>query len=97
MPGSHRWERSRKPQPEEIAKAIMSKGSALFYIGEVIHGGGTNCTDETRVGMYFGYIPSWLRPLENSYVTVTEPVMRGLGAEAQKLVGYTETGFQVVV
>lgn len=97
VPGSHTWDRERRARPDETARAVMEKGSALLYVGEVIHSGGANASDATRIGMYFGYIPSWLRPLENSYVTVTEPVMRGLGPVARELVGYTETGFQLIV
>ena len=97
VPGSQRWERSRKPAPEEIARAVMRKGSALLYVGEVMHAGGANATTSTRIGAYFGYIPSWLRPLENSYVTLTEAAMRALTPAAQRLVGYSETGFQLIL
>jgi len=97
VPGSHRWDRSRKPAPDEIAQAVMKKGSALLYVGELMHAGGANATAQTRVGMYFGYIPSWLRPLENSYVTVTEAAMKTLTPAAQRLVGYSETGFQLIL
>lgn len=97
VPGSHGWDRSRKPAPDEIGQAIMSKGSALLYVGELMHAGGANSTGQTRIGMYFGYIPSWLRPLENSYVTVTEAAMRTLTPAAQRLVGYSETGFQLIL
>lgn len=97
VPGSHRWERGRRARAEDMTRAVMGKGAALLYLGEVIHSGGANTSGTTRIGMYFGYIPSWLRPLENSYVTVTEPVMRTLGPVARDLVGYTETGFQLVV
>lgn len=97
VPGSHRWDRSRKPSPDEFAQAIMKKGSALLYVGELMHAGGANATAQTRIGMYFGYIPSWLRPLENSYVTVTEAAMKTLTPVAQRLVGYSDTGFQLIL
>jgi ectoine hydroxylase-related dioxygenase (phytanoyl-CoA dioxygenase family) len=97
VPGSHRWDRSRKPMPDEVARAVMPKGSALLYMGEVLHAGGANATGQTRIGAYFGYIPSWLRPLENCYVTLTEAAMRALTPAAQRLVGYSETGFQVIL
>lgn len=97
VPGSNRWDRSRKPAPGEIGQAIMSKGSALLYVGELLHAGGANATGQTRIGMYFGYIPSWLRPLENSYVTLTEAAMKRLTPAAQQLVGYSETGFQLIL
>ena len=75
----------------------MAKGAALLYVGDVIHGGGANDTAGTRIGMYFGYIPSWLRPQENCFVTLTEETIRGLSPVAQRLVGYSETGFQLIL
>ncbi len=39
-PGSHRWERERQPQPEELACAEMPAGSAVVYLGSTIHAGG---------------------------------------------------------
>ena len=56
VPGSHRWDRGREPEPNEVAHAVMRKGAALLYVGDVLHGGGANRTDETRIGMYFGFI-----------------------------------------
>ena len=51
--GSHRWEKKRQPEPDEIAYAEMSPGSVLCYNGTVLHGGGANTTeDETRVGRF---------------------------------------------
>ena len=42
VPGSHKWRKNRKAKPEEIARAEMDAGSALFYLGSAIHGGGAN-------------------------------------------------------
>ena len=54
--GSHRWEKKRQPEPDEIAYAIMSPGSVLCYNGTVLHGGGVNTTaDQTRVGVFLHY------------------------------------------
>ncbi len=97
VPGSHRWEQQREPRPEELAYAEMSAGSALVYRGRVVHGGGANETEATRVGLYFGYIPSWLRPIENSALTLPRELMADLGEEAQQLVGYVEAGFITVL
>ena len=73
----------------------MDAGSALMYTGSVMHGGGANSTDVNRIGMYVGYIPNWLRPLENSQVTVSEACLKNLSDEAQALLGYSPSGFTV--
>ncbi len=77
---------------DEKAYAVMQKGSALLYTGSLVHGGGANRSDDTRAGMYIGNIPNWLRPLENSQVTV----MNHLSPEAKELLGYSPVGFTVV-
>src|SRR5215475_14078412 len=43
--GSHRWEPGRRPTAtDEVATAVISPGSAMFYLGSLWHGGGANQT-----------------------------------------------------
>ena len=52
VPGSHRWERGRQPEPEELACAEMPAGSAVVYLGSTIHAGGRDSTaDRWRRGI----------------------------------------------
>ncbi len=45
IPGSHRWEPGRRPAPDDpVETAVMSPGSAMFYLGSLWHGGGANQT-----------------------------------------------------
>ena len=74
----------------------MPRGSALLYTGNVLHGGGENRTGELRIGMYVGYLLSWLRPLENHLITNSPEVLRAAPAPVQRLLGFTESGFQVI-
>ena len=93
VPGSHRWPADRRPKEHEIAYAEMAAGSALVYRGGVVHSGGANDTDQTRIGLYLGYIPSWLRPLESPAVTLPDGFMAGLKPEVQEMLGYSPDGF----
>ena len=96
VPGSHRWPADRALTDEDPrALAVMPAGSALLYSGNVLHGGGANRTDEVRIGLYFGYILSWLRPIENHLITNGEEALRAAPALAQRLLDYTETGWGV--
>ena len=95
--GSHQWEPAREPREEETTRATMAAGSALFYVGNVIHSGGYNVSGETRTGLYVGYIPSWLRPIENAHVTVASEYWPRLRPESQALLGYAPSGFTVTV
>lgn len=89
VPGSHRWERGRQPQPEELACAEMPAGSAVIYLGSTIHAGGTNATAEGwRRGMHMSFVVGWLRPEENNTLSVPPEVARDLPRRAQALLGY---------
>jgi ectoine hydroxylase-related dioxygenase (phytanoyl-CoA dioxygenase family) len=93
VPGSHRWEAERKARPEEITQAEMKAGSALFYLGSAIHGGGANTTsDQFRRGMFLGYVVGWLRTEENSFLTVPLEKVRDMPTRVQELLGYKAHG-----
>ncbi len=93
VPGSHRWNADRQPEPSEFTYAQMPAGSALVYSGQILHSGGANITDDTRMGLYFGYIPAWLRPLENPVQTHNAEALAALSPSARKLLGLSEEGF----
>ena len=93
VPGSHRWEAERKAEPGEITQAEMKAGSALFYLGSTIHGGGANRTaDQYRRGMFLGYVVGWLRTEENTFLTVPLEKARGMPRRVQELLGYKAHG-----
>jgi ectoine hydroxylase-related dioxygenase (phytanoyl-CoA dioxygenase family) len=88
-PGSHRWERGRRPQPEELACAEMPAGSAVVYLGSTIHAGGRNATAETwRRGMHMSFVVGWLRTEDNHILSTPPDVARSLPRRAQELLGY---------
>jgi hypothetical protein len=89
VPGSHLWAADRKAKPEEITQAEMAAGSALFYLGSALHGGGTNTTsNEWRRGMFFGFVIGWLRTEENMFLTVPIDEVRKMPVRCQELLGY---------
>jgi ectoine hydroxylase-related dioxygenase (phytanoyl-CoA dioxygenase family) len=88
-PGSHRWERSRDPLPEELACAEMPAGSAVLYLGSTIHAGGPNSTaDRWRRGMHMSFVVGWLRTEDNNYLSTPPDVARTLPRRSQELLGY---------
>lgn len=89
VPGSHRWERTRQPDPSEIAYAEMTAGSAVIYLGSTLHGGGANTTaDQWRRAVHMSYTLGWLRTEENNYLGTPPSVAKHLPRQAQELVGY---------
>ncbi|MCZ6853142.1 MAG: phytanoyl-CoA dioxygenase family protein [Gammaproteobacteria bacterium] len=87
-PGSWRWPRDQKSNPEEIVRAQMEAGDALLFRGDVIHGGGANTTERHRRGVSFSYCAGWLRPVENSFLNVSRERVKNLPKRVQKLLGY---------
>jgi ectoine hydroxylase-related dioxygenase (phytanoyl-CoA dioxygenase family) len=89
VPGSHLWPKDRQPLPQEVLQAEMKAGSALFYLGTTIHGGGANTTEnEWRRGMFFGFVVGWLRTEENMFLTVPIEEVRKMPRRVQELLGY---------
>lgn len=89
-PGSHNWEAEREAKPEDLVVAEMPAGSAVFYLGRTIHGGGPNTTkNQRRRGMHLSYTLGWLRTEENNYLTTPLEVARHLPQRAQELLGYS--------
>jgi ectoine hydroxylase-related dioxygenase (phytanoyl-CoA dioxygenase family) len=88
-PGSHRWERGRQPEPEELVSAEMPAGSAVLYLGSTIHAGGRNSTaDRWRRGMHMSFVVGWLRTEDNNYLSTPPEVARTLPRRSQELLGY---------
>jgi len=89
VPGSHRWDWERMPEPHEFAIASMPAGSAVMYLGSTLHGGGANITvDQWRRGMHLSYVLGWLRTEENHYLATPPEIARTLPRQAQELLGY---------
>ena len=95
VPGSHLWEQDREPEADEICLAVMPRGSALIYSGNAIHSGGANREEAARVGLYLGYIVSWLRPIENQLVTNDPADILALPEDAKRLLDVSPGGFTV--
>ena len=89
IPGSHHWEPGRKPAAgDQVETAVMSPGSAMFYLGSLWHGGGANQTGAPRLGVILEYCAGWLRPQENHCLAVPRATARELPQRLQELLGY---------
>jgi ectoine hydroxylase-related dioxygenase (phytanoyl-CoA dioxygenase family) len=89
VPGSQTWPDQRRPQPEEVTQAVMSRGSVLLYTGSVFHGGGANDSGGDRIAGNLTYTLGWLRQEENQYLSCPPEIARDLPKELQDLLGYT--------
>ena len=91
FPGSHRWI-GDEPTEHEARRAVMPAGSLMIYLGGLLHGGGANRTDRSRLGVIVEYCAGWLRPQENHVLGVPKQVVKGLPRALQELLGYNVVG-----
>lgn len=92
VPGSHRWEAARQPEPDEIVAAEMPKGAVLFWMGGLLHGAGANVSDEWRYGVILTYSLGWLRQEENQSLSIPQSVVRDLPEALRDMLGDTMNG-----
>jgi len=88
-PGSHRLDAPIDPVGEPIAAAV-TPGSALLWLGSLLHGGGANVSEETRRGVIVSYCLGWLRTFENQYLVYPPDVARTFDSALSALVGYAQ-------
>ncbi len=87
--GSHEWEPGRRPADgDAVSTAILSPGSAMFYLGSLWHGGGENRTSRPRLGVILEYAAAWLRQQENHCLAVPRATVRLLPDRLADLLGY---------
>lgn len=90
VPGSHKWEADRQPEPHEITSAEMPAGSILIYSGTIIHGGGANETKIPRLGVLLHYTLNWLRQQENQYLSCPPDIAKDFTPQLRRLIGYSQ-------
>ncbi len=87
-PGSHRWERRRRPETNETVVAEAPAGAMILWLGATLHGGGANTTGQIRRGVVMSYSVGWLAPAEKLLLSIPPDVARALPERLQQLIGY---------
>lgn len=88
VPGSHKWVEERPSADSPVVRAAMPRGSVMFFLGSVFHGGGANNSDRPRLGVILEYCVGWLRQQETHILGVPKDVVRTLPERLQELLGY---------
>ncbi len=90
VPSSHRHiTMGEQVDLSNCEQAVMSKGSALFYLGSTIHGAGVNRSNDARMGLITVYSLGWLRQEANQYLSVPWDIVRTYDERMRCLLGYT--------
>lgn len=90
--GSHRVSGDDDGPPGEAVQAVMPKGSVLFYMGSLWHGGGANRSNEARMGLINTYALGWLRQEVNQYIAVPPEIAIQYDETVRRLLGYAKHG-----
>jgi ectoine hydroxylase-related dioxygenase (phytanoyl-CoA dioxygenase family) len=93
IPGSHRLDDGLSFTQADTEPAEMAKGSVLFYLGSLYHGGGANSSDAVRMGINITYAAAWLRQEENQYLSVPPDVACTLPDDLLRLMGYARGAY----
>lgn len=89
IPGSHRWDQQREPQPGEAIPCIMPAGSVVLFLGTTWHGGGANQSDQARLAATCQYCEPYLRQQENFLLEVSRDTARQLSENMLRMIGYS--------
>ena len=92
VPGSHDRRSIDDVAEDDVAQAVMPKGSVLFYLGSTIHGGGANRSDLPRSGLVSTYSLGWLRQEDNQYLCIPRDVADTFPEQVRRLLGYQTHG-----
>ncbi|KAM5343613.1 hypothetical protein ACJ41O_012150 [Fusarium nematophilum] len=88
VPKSHTWGADRVPRRSEAIPVVMPKGSVVYFVGTLWHGGGQNKTDRDRRALTVQYCQPWIRPLENQFLAVDLEKISEIPKRIVDMMGY---------
>lgn len=91
IPESHNWG-EKMPSEEDkmrLIKAVMPKGSVLFFLGTLWHGGGANQSERSRMCVTAQYCAPFCRTQENFSLSVPKARVKTFSENIQRLLGYS--------
>ncbi len=91
IPQSHLWG-DRIPEETDIKtslKAVMPKGSVLFFLGTFWHGGGANKSTSPRMCLTAQYCAPFCRTQENFSLSIPKARVKTFSENIQRLLGYS--------
>ncbi|OAG42629.1 hypothetical protein AYO21_03214 [Fonsecaea monophora] len=89
VPGSHKWDDTRRPRTDEVCFAEMEPGSALIFLASCYHGGGHNSVPgEVRKVHGLFFVRGNMRTEENQFLAVPRSKVLTMNDKMLSLLGY---------
>ncbi|MEM7019234.1 MAG: phytanoyl-CoA dioxygenase family protein [Pseudomonadota bacterium] len=81
------------PQPRtDAVKVTLKSGALMVAKGNLMHRGGANKSDKSRLIVTPQYCPGWARQIETMLLSVPKEVAAKLPRRVRQLIGYNITG-----
>jgi ectoine hydroxylase-related dioxygenase (phytanoyl-CoA dioxygenase family) len=91
-----REERTPKPAPPpraewkgQLRDVVMPAGSAVFFLGTLVHRGGENRGVGSRLAFSNQYCEPWARVQENFFLSIGREKVAAMSERVQQLLGYS--------
>jgi ectoine hydroxylase-related dioxygenase (phytanoyl-CoA dioxygenase family) len=94
IPGSHKWG-DKRPTDEDMAQQIsceMPRGSVVFFVGTLWHGGGANNSTQPRLAATAQYCDGFCRTQENFSLSIPPQRVAQCSEDMKRLLGYSIYG-----
>jgi ectoine hydroxylase-related dioxygenase (phytanoyl-CoA dioxygenase family) len=87
----------RRPAPptevagleDQAVDLVMPAGAAIVFLGTLVHRGGANRSDASRLALSNQYCEPWARPQENYFLSIPRAEASAMSARLQALLGYS--------
>jgi ectoine hydroxylase-related dioxygenase (phytanoyl-CoA dioxygenase family) len=92
VPGSHNWgaidQSNLLKALAEKRLVVMKAGSAIVFAGTLVHGGGANRSNASRLAITYQYCEGWLRQQENFFLAIPRDIAKTMPQRVRELIGY---------
>lgn len=94
IPGSHAWDQDKVDAVmaggtrDLLQPVIMPAGGAIVFQGHLLHQGGANRSEGSRLAFTNQYCQPWGRTQENFFLGVPQDRVRAMSPRLQRLLGY---------
>lgn len=92
LPRSHLWDRDGAPETMDGVEAIkvtLPAGGLMLAKGTLIHRGGANTSDASRLIITPQYCAGWMRQIENMVMSVPPDIAATYPERTRELLGYS--------